>query len=380
VATTILVCDRNLRAVAQPVQRWTELTAEQKFNAVGSGEFIAPGYADLVTGLNLPDSRVVVQVNGQVWCSGPVDKPGNQAWTPTDGDGLIKVNFATNEALLAERLVYPQPNLAITAQTTAEYLATNTNAEVLMRTLVNLNAGPGALAARQIPNLTLGGLNTIGTNVDYTGRGEPLTDALRSIASAGGGLGWRVRQQGTGLLFEVYLPVNRSGYVRFGRNLGNLREMTTDPEAPTCTAAIVADDGEGTARVIVERTNASAIAAGYRRIEQWVNNGSGTTAELNAAGDLALLAGAARTGLDVTAVDGPQTQFGVTYFLGDTVAVEVLPGLAVNDQVVSVKLTATPDSGEVVSPTIGGDSPHLSSAVLEVLRELQRRVGILERR
>ena len=377
---TILVCDKDLRAVAQPVQRWTELTAEQRFNAIGSGEFIAPGYADLTAGLNLPDSRVVVQVDGQVWTSGPVEKPGGQAWTPADGDGLIKVNFATHEVLLAERIVYPNPALAITAQNTVHYVATATNAEVLMRALVNLNAGPGALVARRQPNLVLGGLNSIGTNVDFTGRGEPLTEALRTVAAAGGGLGFRVRQQGTQLLFEVYLTVNRSGYVRFSRSLGNLRELDTDPETPTCTAAIVGDDGEGTDRVIVERVDTVAITAGHRRAEKWINQGSGTASELNAAGDLALAEGAARVGLNVTVVDGPQSRYGLNYWLGDTVAVEVLPGLAINEQVTAVKLTATPDGGEVVSPTIGGGSPTTQSAVLQTLRELQRRIGLLERR
>lgn len=376
---TVLVCDGDWRAIAQPVAGWVAIHAERKHNAAGVGEMTVPGITELLVALDTPDSRIVVQVDGEIWTSGPVDRPGGQAWTPADGTGLVTVNFSTCEAFLTERLTYPNPAQTASTQTSVAYAVTATNAETVCRNLVNLNAGPGALAARQIPGLTLGAVAGIGTNIDLTTRFEVLTDVLRAAASAGGSFTWQVRQSGTGLVFECLPVMDRSGWVRFSRTLGTLREFQTDPEAPTCTVALVGDDGTGTGRVIAERSNASAIAAGYRRIEKWVNNGDGTAAELNNAGDLALLDGAPRVGLVAKVVDSPQIRFGVDYFLGDTVAVDVVPGVAVYDQVKAVTLDATPDTGYVVSPTIGGGEYLATAFVEREIRELRRRLSLLER-
>lgn len=373
----ILLVDRDMRALAQPVQRWTGVRASQAFNAVGTGEVTCRGTDDLIVAANTADARVLVRLDGQVWAGGPVEKPAVGSYSPDEGTGLVTVNFATFEALLGERLAYPNPAVAATVQATDSWVRTATNAETVMRDLVNLNAGPGALAARQVYGLALGGLAGAGAAIDLSARFEVLPDLLRTAAEAGGGLGWRVRPSGAALLFEVYAPVDRSGYVRFSRGLGNLREYTIDPESPTCTAALVGGDGEGAARQIVERVNASALTIGYRRIEKWIPQG-GTTVELNQAGDAALAEGDARTNLAARVIDGPQSSYGATYFLGDLVAVEIAPGYAVTERVVGVELTGSPDDGVTVAPTIGAD-PITNWADLQLLRDTQRRVGAQER-
>src|SRR5690606_39291825 len=75
------------------------------------------------------------------------------------------------------------------------------------------------------------------------------------------------------------------------------------PQAPTCTAAIVAGQGEGTARTIIER---AVAASPWGRIESFVDRrDTDDMAELRAAGDSALAEGAERTDLAAEAIDLP---------------------------------------------------------------------------
>ncbi len=365
--------------VTNPVTTYTSITCELRFNEVGSGELLAPADDWLVEAVSTPGNRVNVVHQGEIFGGGPIEKPGAIEWNPEGGVGNVRVNFATHEAHLADRLTYPNPALVATdAGQPQAYTATATNAEVVMRNLVNLNAGPGALTARQVPDLTLGALASVGGNVTISTRFEILTDVLRTVALAGGGLGWRIVQDGTDLEFEVYAPVDRSNDVRFSRSLGNLRGLRTEPSAPTGTVAIVGGDGTGDARLIVERSNTPGVAL-WGRKEVWVNQGgSGAlSTELQQAGDVELLERDEVTGIEATAVDTQWARYGTDYFLGDLVGIELVPGSAVADLVSAVTLAASPDSGAVISPTIGTERSGSRQGYL--LRELVKRVGRLER-
>lgn len=376
---TVLITDSGGTVVTNPVTTYTSTTLQLKFNEVGSGELLAPADDWLVEAVTTPGNQVAVIRQGGVFGGGPIEKPGAIEWGPEGGVGNVRVNFATHEAHLARRLTYPDPTLVSTdAAQPLAYVATATNAEVVLRNLVNLNAGPGALAARQVPDLILGSLASVGTNVDVSTRFETLTEVLRTVAVAGGGLGWRIVQVGGSLEFQVYAPADRSGDVRFSRSLGNLRALSTDPEAPTATVAIVGGDGTGDARTIVERTNSTAVTL-WGRTEIWVNQGGtgAVSGELDQAGDVALVEGDEVTGVQAAAVDTQWARYGVDYFLGDLVGVELVPGAAVSDLVTAVTLTATPDRGAEISPTIGTERTGSNQA--RQLRDLVKRVGRLER-
>lgn len=376
---TVLLTNATGTVVTNPVTTYTSATLELKFNETGSGELLAPADDWLVEAATTPGNRVVLVKAGTVFGGGPIEKPGAIEWGPEGGVGNLRINFATFEAYLGDRLTYPNPALAATdALQPLAYTASAVNAETVLRNLVNLNAGPGAIVARQVPNLTLGAVATVGANVTLSTRFEILTDVLRAVAIAGGGLGWRVVQDGTALEFEVYAPVDRSIDVRFSRSLGNLRALRTDPSAPTGTVAIIGGDGTGDTRTINERSNATGVTL-WGRKEIWVNQGGSgaTSTELNQAGDVALIEADEVTGIEATAVDTLWARYGTDYFLGDKVGIELVPGSAVADYVTAVTLTATPAGGAVVSPTIGTERSGPTQA--RQLRELVKRVGRLER-
>lgn len=378
-AVTVLITDAAGTVVTNPVTTYSSISLELKFNEVGSGELLAPADDWLVEAVTTPGNQVIVIRQNTVFGGGPIEKPGAIEWGPEGGVGNIRVNFASHEVHLAGRLTYPNPALAATdAAQPLAYTATAANAEVVLRDLVNLNAGPGALTPRRVPDLILGALASVGTNVTVSTRFEVLTEVLRTVALAGGGLGWRIEPVGSTLEFQVYAPTDRSEDVRFSRSLGNLRALTTDPEAPTGNVAIVGGDGTGDARTIVARTNSSSVTL-WGRKEIWVNQGGtgAVTGELEQAGDIALTEGDETTGIQATAVDTQWARYGTDYFLGDLVGIELVPGTAVSDLVTAVTLTATPDRGAEISPTIG--SERRGSHQARQLRELAKRIGRLER-
>src|SRR6185312_11415134 len=183
---------------------WTEINLKPRHMVVGYGDFTVAATPEILTAVNTPENRVVVQreedgAGVSVEMCGPIESVPSGYQAERDGDdgpGRVTVRFASDDARLADRLVYPSPNLAATAQTvTTRYTITGVNPETAMRNLFNLNAGPGALAPRQFPGFVLA---TAGTpllpaatvSTSFT-RDTVLTDALREVSrlSAGANAG-----------------------------------------------------------------------------------------------------------------------------------------------------------------------------------------------
>lgn len=380
----ILFTDRNLVPVGHPLVSWTDLDIVGRFNEPGSGTFKTAARPEVIDQA-APGNRVVVIRDGQEFISGPIEKPGPYQWSVNEGgvagDGDLSITFAEDDALMAGRVTYPDPTAASTAQTVVpHYTATGVNAEVVMRALVNLNAGPGALTARRIPGLALGTLAGVGSNVTISTRFEPLGDCLRRVALAGGGLGYRTRQVNGQILFEVYAPADKTKQVRFSRSLGNLRSLSYEPEGPTATTVIVGGPGELVARTIRERTNATDEAAWWR-VETFTDQTqTSVTAELDAAGDQVLAENGEQVRLSTVTVDTLTQRYGVHYDLGDLVSVELYPGVEIAQVVRGFHLQADPEGGELITALIGSQEASHDPAWVKVGRDLARRLGRLERR
>ena len=376
---TILVTDRHLQVVGDPIARWTQVRAQRRFNEPGPGSLTVPALPEVMAQLEA-GNRIVLIHNGRVFSSGPYES-SDWRWT-ADGaaadPGQVTIQWADDLALVVARLAYPTPSQPANGSQAAYWQVSNTNAEVAMRSLVNANAGPGALPARQIPHLVLGPLAGVGVNVTYKARWEPLGDVLRALAIAGGGLGFRTEQTSAGIEFQVYAPQDLTGSVRFSRGLGNLREVAYLRSAPTVTAAIVGGQGDLDLRSMVERVNTAAETAWWR-VEKFVDHRQGATgAELAQAGDQALAEGAETARLSTITIDTPDQQYGVHYGLGDLVTVVPLPGVEVAEVVRAVTLDATPTSGEQVTALIGSQAASSDPLWLQHMRRLERRLGQIE--
>ncbi|MEV1315375.1 hypothetical protein AB0J14_04740 [Micromonospora arborensis] len=405
---TILITDpAGSTTVCDPIEAgdprtgepgWSEIRLGPRLNEAGSGTITCTARPDILAAVNDPDNRVVVRredpTGGSptVEMAGPVELPKHgyeAARDGSDGPGRLTVTFADDLVLPAERLVFPNPALAATAQTTTKYTITSVNPEDAARTLVDLNAGPGALPARWTPGLVLGAHNgtlpgiTISTS--FT-RDVVLSDALREIVRLGAVAAgiyprrqrFRILPEGGQLRFVVELPPDLSQSVIFSRALGNVEVADYAPEAPTDTVAIVGDATAGAGRIVKERINTAAHTDGWRRREVWVDaRGAANATELEQAGDDTLAEGGPKVGFTLRAIDTPTTRYGYDYPIGALVSAEPYEGQFVSALVMGADITVTA-KGEDVTPIIGVDGDQIADRKAAEIRRILRRLALLE--
>ncbi|MET9304997.1 siphovirus ReqiPepy6 Gp37-like family protein [Streptomyces cellulosae] len=388
-AIELLVTDRSLSFIGDPITGWTRLECELNFNVPASGTVEMPARPEYMELLQ-PGNRLVVIRDGSIWCAGPMEVPQEYTWdlAANAGVGTVKVNFSDDLARIAGYLTYPEPALAFASQTgTSDVVRklTATNAETIIRTLVSENCGPTALADRQVEQLVLDTVAGVGTAQTVSTRFEPLLDACRKAAVADG-LGFRTRQDGGQIKFGVYAPQDLSSSARFSDGLGNLRSVHFTMSAPTATSELVQGgndpkDDPANTRVYVEV--ASAHAADWYRVEKLIEK-SGTDddseGELTQAGTLALGNDNPQASLSTVTVDTEELRAGRDYGLGDQVAVVLPTGLQITDVVQTIRLEATPDEGELVTTVVGNNDKTTMTRTVWTIRDLAYRLGQIERR
>lgn len=385
---TILITDRTLQVLGDPIYCWDSLDVVLRWNEPGSGMAVMPGHR-WIRDMLVPGARVCVIRNpapalgyqGEYLLTGPIENWKHEQSDNGEnaGIGKITVNFADDLALVMAHVIYPNPAQTPAGQTTDSWTFTG-NAEVALRNLVDLNAGAGALPPRQVSQLSLDTLASIGTNVTInTDRMQPIGDVMRAAAELGGGIGFRTRQVGTAIKFGAYLPPDVSNSVRFGFNLGNMAYRMLEVSAPTVTAAIVGGQGEGADRNLIERVNLAEQAT-WQRMETLVSRpGNSPAQELIDDGDKALADGASTTRIATNVRDSPDQRFGIHYGVGYRVGVETADNESITDVVKTVHLQAWRTAGEYVAATIGSQAAKYDPHWAQVLRDIDARVGKLER-
>lgn len=363
-------------------------------NEPGVGVIDMSARPDVLAAVNTPDARAVVlrdtRTDGHVLeMAGPIEQPRDAYEAAEHGDGpsTLKITFVDDFVLLTERLVYPDPTRPATEQTTTtRYVITDAAVEDAVRDLVDYNAGPQALVDRQTPGLVLGPLagdilpdTTVSTSF---GRDVILSDAVREVLRLGAlaaGTWPRVpRAQiipaGGQLEFRLSMPPDLSAEVIYSRDAGTLAAYTWEPEPPVHTVAIVGDATAGTGRVISERVNSGAHAAGWRRREVWVDaRGAANLDEQEQAGDDVLAEGAARTRMTFVPVPGVERPP-----IGSLVTVEPYPGAYVPVVVLGEDITISPQQGARYAPVLGVDGDQVDDRKAAEIRHLMRRIGALE--
>jgi hypothetical protein len=388
VSYVILITDETLQVVGDPITDWVTLDVTIKLNEPSTGLFTAPAYPAIYDQLAAGHRVVIMRYvddgdgsgyTGTLLIAGPIEQwlyersdDGENA-----GVGKLTVNFADDIAKIVARQTYPNPAQTAAGQTSDVWSYTG-NAETALRTLVDLNAGPGALQARRIPQLVLGTAAGVGTAVTVVAdRMQPIGDVMRQIADVGGRLVFTTTQVGTAIVFAVAAPVDRTNTVRFGFGIGNLKYVSYEVNAPKATTVIVGGQGEGADRVLDERQNTTEETT-WGRYERLLSR-PGTSETLLDDADKELADNAATTRLASNVADTADQRFGVHYTIGDIVTVETLPGQQISDQVLTVHLQAWPTSGEYVQATVGSEAATTDPAWVTRLRDIEERLGTVER-
>lgn len=383
-AITILITDEDLNVIGDPISNWTSLDCTLKFNEPASGSITMPAYPGNISLLQ-PGNRIQIIRDGETWCAGPLELPQDYSWGIGDNGepdpGRVTASFSDDLARIAGYITWPEPADPWSGQPAANTprTITSTSAEDIIRTLVNENCGPGAIAARQIPNLALDADLGVGTTTSVTTTYEALLDVCRRVAIDGGHIGFRTRQDAGQIKFGCYASADLTATARFSKGLGNLRHVQFRLNAPTVTSALVAG-GEETTRVYVEVSNAAA-ASDWWRVERFVEKSDAandTNGELTQAGNEELASGAAPVELSTVTVDTEFLKAGRDFSLGDLVTVALPTGLEVANIVRSIHLQATPKSGEFVTSVVGSAEATTDPKFVQMIRELSRRLGRLE--
>lgn len=376
--------DSTLQRIGR-IDDYTSLTVVPRHNAIGAMALDIPADSPNAPLLVEGNGLIVKTATGDTVLSGPIRTPDWSRSNTDAGAGKLTVGAVSDTELLARYTCWPSPGAAIGSQTASVYKISAAAAETAMRDLVNVNAGPGALASRKSPLLTLAPNTVLGPAVTReVNQFDNLLTVLQDIAAAAG-LGFRVIQVGSTLQFQVFQPADRSGTARFSFGLGNLTDASYTTTPPTCTRAIVVAGGGSSPRICKVYDRADPLFPGLT-LEQFVDQTSVDTAsvdlaaQMDQAGAEALTNGAGQGSLSIAPIDIPMLRYGRDYNVGDTVSAQLRGGAWYTDVVREVTLTSSA-SESTVKATVGGESGDSAvSRIYSYLAQVKKDVTRLKTR
>jgi hypothetical protein len=344
-----------------------------------------------------PNGGLIFKLYGSTLLSGPIHTFGYAS--NEDGTRKLIVAGPDDTQYLANALVWPDPAHSAETQATAYYEVINSasSTETLMKTLVNLNLGPGALTERRKSGLTVEASGNRGkTGQSFKYRFETVMEALAELARGApvgtppGYLGFRIRQKdaSAGIEFQVYPTTDRRDTATFSEGRGNLISSSYQVTAPTMTYAILgagrsAVDGSENAAVVAKqlfrytRVDTQPVFPGYR-VEGFVDVGevdptaADAQAQLDEKGQDALYTGATSVSVSMDPQDTGQLTFAKDYFLGDQVTVVVPYAGKIQEQVREAELTFDAANGLKTEITVGTEATtsHKTSGATKRLNTL----------
>jgi len=196
-------------------------------------------------------------------------------------------------------------------------------------------------------------------------------------------IGFDIVQSGTRLKFQCYAPTDRSKTVRLDIYNNRVTETTYSLAQPKTTRAIVGGSGDAAARVFLERSSTTSLAAETswgRRIETFVDSrDTSDSTALATAGDSVLgTDGKAQITANVKPTDDSTMLFGKDWYLGDTVTVVV--GSYELAAVVTEMGISIDEDGIRLYGTVGEPKTNTyERQILAVQEALQSRLNNLEK-
>jgi hypothetical protein len=383
---TIYVRDASLATVAQ-VDDYQFLDMVPRFNDIGTWildmDARVGGAANLLqdgAGIVVTRYDPAAKLTSTV-LSGPVAFRERDFGGDPDRNRLKVKGFDDNVWLLG-RIAHPQPTTSAPPYNSQAYDVRTGVCSTVLRQYVDFNLGPSALNVRQVPGLTLAADPGLGPSVTGRARWDPLPDLLRTLALAGGDLGFQIQQVGTGIQFQVYQPVDRSTSVIFSPDLANLAAYDWSEARPKANYIFCGGSGQDTARVIQEGQDSSSVAR-WGRIEMFRDRrDTAVAAELTQTIGTELLNNQGAVVFSITPQDLPQMSYLTHYNLGDRVTVynDGIPFSNIIREVhISIGNAGGSGGGVFVTPLIGTPGRSDQLQLIDQIRRIQNRLVTLER-
>lgn len=389
------VRDVTLTRVGTITPNALKMKALIRHNDVGDWQITLPGDHPMMPYLSADGSGIIVSLRGVTRFSGDTVAPKRKR-DRQNPDGTFTFSGVTDDIILADARAYPQPGNANVATQAVSNDVRTAAGETLMRQFVAYNIANGAIAmggaVAWAPAGRLAGHRlklrlespggSRGVMTTKSPRFQILLELLQEIGEYNG-LGFRVVQRGNQLVFEVVTLNNRSDVVRFDIENGTVTSEEVSKTPPAITRAIVAGQGEGVERQIVQRTSVASLAAETatgRVREVFIDQrDTNVTAELQQSGDEQLIAGGfVSTAVKIVPSDDTTMLYGVDWVEGDTIAV------IVNDQQTCARVSAAAFVVDQSAVTVGaaiGDVTGFATddALAKRVEKTEQRVENLER-
>jgi hypothetical protein len=317
------------------VEKFTSFEFVRRFNAAGTWALEAP-----VEALNdfIRLGGIAVYRNGTPLFAGNVRSIIDQnAFTLT-------ISGQDDLGTIARRIAYPVP---AGAPFNTDYDVRTGLAESVIKQYINVNAGPGATVNRIIPGLAIEADYSRGTTVTGRARFDNLLTLAQSLARQGG-LGIRVLD----LVFQVYIPADKTGLIVFSEETGTLGEYKLSIEAGAANYLVCGGSGSGSARYFAEGGNSDANLS-WGRSEAFLDKGNlAVTGEMVAAIQEELVKSADKVALSFTPLLTDKMMPIDDYDIGDWVTA-IIRGQVITRQIQEMKIKIDPANGEHIDMAMG---------------------------
>lgn len=344
----------NFGLVGQIAPEYLDLMYTERFNTVGKWELKLPAEHPMLATLKAKGSGIKITevASGKVF-SGRMQSCA-LSQDASDPKGTWVIDGVDDNIIAAASLCFPSPALAPDAQAT-DYWTYTGPGESVLKNLVAANVGATATAARKYSWLAIPADLGQGATISASLRFDNMGDALTALATRAG-LGWRFYQSGSGVVFDTYVPSDKSATVRLDIRNGGLESTQLGYSAPTATQVLVLGQGQGEDRTVMPVTTTASLAEATAWGLRWEINkderNTDDTTELTQAGQEILTdQGSTINSLKVTPSDAPNQRLGVDWFLGDivTVIVDDSPATATVTEVA----TSITSEGIIRQATVG---------------------------
>ena len=367
-----------------------DLKITKRFCNVGSWTMTLPAEDDMAQKLAQKGRGLVVTVSfydansntttNKTLMSGPVTSFTKEE-DADDVQGTYSFIGADDMIHLADALAFPQPSNPDPATQNVSNDIRTGDAETLLVEYVRANIGSNAPVSRHIAGLYQASNLHRGLTVTANARFDQLGKLLGDIA-AQGGVGFDLYQDSANSKrFQVYQPVDKSKFIRMDIDNDMLDKTSYGFGAPTGTRFIVAGQGEGTQRQIIQTNAPAQVETDWGRIVEIFKDRRDTAdpVELAAEGAQGVADnGKTITSLSVTPSDNVSMVFARDWFLGDIV------GVTVDDEeltaVVTEAIISISEDGVLVGATIGDPVGFdYESKLIQNQQSQEQRIAFLEK-
>jgi len=361
----------------------TDLKLIKRFCNVGAWTMSLPVGFSMGDELAKPGRGITVTGPNGFRFSGPMISAIHVQDTD-DPMGTWQYTGADDNIYLADSLAFPEPSNPDVETQSASHDVRTGLAEDVLRGYVDANIGSSAPSERQALVPFALGTYAGGLGAVVTGRARfPQLGQLLSDVASAGGVGFDMVQVGNEIQFVVYEPQDRSGEIRMDIDNDLLDKVEYGLGAPGGTRFVVAGQGQGVERRIIQVTDALAAAAEElwgRRVEVFKDRrDTDDDNELVQEGTEGVQTnGRTITSLAVTPADDTTMVYGKDWFLGDIVTVVV--GGQELQTIVTEAIISISEDGVLTAATIGDPTGFDYESKLAVKQEQQeQRLAFLEK-